>query len=481
MARHEYDFLVIGGGGAGLVSAKLARGLGKKVLLVEKDKLGGECTWTGCVPSKAIIKSGYAALTAKRLQHFGVGTKQPIEFDTTNVMSHVRSIVQEIYTTHTPEAIRALGIDVQFGDAQFLDNHHITLNGKTISFAKAIITTGTHALVPPIEGLEHIPYLTNKNLFSLNKLPESLIIVGGGPIGCEMASSLNRLGVKITLIESHDRLLTQEDPELVERIQGILREEGVIIHTQWRANKVTRIHDTITFDCTDAHGNPHTIAAKAVLIAVGRRPNVQGLDLEKAGIQYTDKSIVVDRTLRTTAKNIWAAGDVVGPYLFSHVAFFQATWATQNALLPFWHRPISYEHVIWVTFTDPELANCGMTEPEAREKFGNSIRVYRKEYTFDRAKIDGETQGLCKIICDKRGYILGAQILGTRAGDIMHEMQVAKVFGKKFTQLFKVMHAYPTYSEVIWLTAKEAYVDELKRNPFVRIARWMFGSKEPRQ
>lgn len=474
MAKYEYDFLVIGGGGAGLVSSKLAHGLGKRVLLVEKDKLGGECTWTGCVPSKAIIKSGYAAFIARHLERFGVGTiPKDIQFDSSKVMDHVRSVVQQIYATHTPEVIRALGIDVQFGSPQFLDNHHITLNQKIISFNKAIITTGTHAFIPPIEGLESIAYLTNKTLFALEKLPESLIIIGGGPIGCEMASSLNRLGVKVTLLESHDRLLVHEDPELVERIQKILREEGVIIHTKWRANKVSQINNTITFDCTDADGKPHTIAAQSVLIATGRRPNVEGLSLDKAGVQFDKKSIIVDKHLRTTAKNIWAAGDVVGPYLFSHVAFFQASLATQNAFIPIWKKKISYQNVMWVTFTDPELANCGMTEPEARVQYGDSIHVYRREYTFDRAVIDRETHGLCKIICHKNGYILGAQILGARAGDIIHEMQVAKVFGKKFTQLYSVMHAYPTYSEVIWHTAKDAYIDGLKMNPFLRFVRFL--------
>lgn len=475
MARYTYDFLVIGGGGAGLVAAKFARSLGKKVLLIELDKLGGECTWTGCVPSKAIIKSGYAALIAQQLARYGVATTEPIAFDTTGVMAHVRSVVQEIYNTHTPESLRALGIDIEFGAPRFLSNHQIYINGKTISFAKAIITTGSHAFIPPIEGLKDVPYLTNKSLFALDSLPESIIITGGGPIGCEMASSLNRLGVKVTLIESHERLLMQEDPELVDRIQKLMRDEGVIIHTSWRANKVTRIGDTITFDCTDNAGKPHTIAAHAVLIAVGRRPNVAGLDLEKAGVAYTEKCITVDETLRTTAKNIWAAGDVVGPYLFSHVAFYQAHRATQNALLPFCRKKVSYDDVVWVTFTDPELANCGMTEPEARDKYGNTIRIYRREYTFDRAVVDRESHGICKIICDKKGYILGAQILGTRSGEIIQELQAAKVFGKKFTELFKIMHAYPTYSEVIWHAANDAYVDKLKRNPFLRFIHSICG------
>ncbi len=459
MARYEYDFLVIGGGGAGIVSAKLARELHKKVLLIESDRLGGECTWTGCVPSKAIIKSGHAALAAQRLSQFGVNVHEPLRFDTSCVMNHVRATVQQVYATHTPERLTALGIDLLFGAAHFIDNHHITINGTILSFDKALIATGTHAFVPPIEGLDTVSYLTNKTLFSLEKLPESLIIVGGGPIGCEMASSLNRLGVKITLIESHDHLLMQEDQELVQQVEKVLRDEGVIIHTKWRANKVTKINDTITFDCTDVAGKPHTIAAHAVLIAVGRRPNTQGLSLEKAGVAYSPKNITVDATLRTTAPNIWAAGDVVGPYLFSHVAFLQATIATQNALLGA-HKQFCDTDMMWVTFTDPELAHCGMTEEEARKKYGNTVRIYRREFTFDRAVIDKEMRGLCKIICDKRGYILGAHIFGTRAGELIHELQVAKVFGKKITDICRVLHAYPTYSEVIWLTAKDAYHEQ---------------------
>lgn len=468
-----YDFLVVGGGGAGLVAAKLARELGKTVLLVEKHHLGGECTWTGCVPSKAIIKSGYAALMNKNLARFGLGTvPEKVTLDTSGVMKHVRTVVQEIYATHTPEILRESGVHVEFGQPRFIDNHHISLNGKTISFAKALIATGTHACIPPIEGLEQVPYLTNKTFFELDTLPESMVIVGGGPIGCEMASSLNRLGVKITLIESHERLLVHEDPELVDHIIAILRSEGVIVHTGWHANKVSRIQNTITFDCTDDQGKPHTIAGHAVLIAVGRRPNVEGLDLEKAGVQYTKKSIVVDRTLRTTAVNIWAAGDVVGPYLFSHIAFYQARCATQNAFNLFSSKPISYDEVMWVTFTDPELANCGLTEPEARQIYGDTIQVYRHNYTFDRSVIDRETHGLCKIICDSHGYILGTQIVGTRAGEIIQEMQTAKVFGKKLADIYGIMHAYPTYSEVIWLTARAAYRQQKSQSVWSRLKNW---------
>ncbi len=475
MAKFEYDLIVIGGGGAGLVSSKLAHGLGKRVLLIEKDKIGGECTWTGCVPSKTVIKSAYAAYIATHLKDYGLQSKQSVDIETSLLMQHVQEVIGRVYKTETPEVIQSFGIEAQFGEAQFIDNHHIALNGKTISFAKAMLCTGSHPFVPPIEGLDRVPYLTNQNLFEIKQLPKSMIILGGGAIGCEMASALNRLGVKITIVEMGPQILSKEDPELVDILANIMRDEGVVIHTNWHTKKVSYQNNMMQLEGVGCGGNVQTLHAETLLVAVGRRPNVEGLQLCNVGVDVGKRAVKVDKTLRTTAKNIWACGDVCGPYLFSHMAFYQATIATQNALLPFWKRKVSYKSIIWATFTDPELASCGLNEAQARAMHGNSIRVYKRDYIFDRAMTEGDTRGMCKIVCDKRGYILGAQILGARAGDIIHELQVTKVFGKKLTDLYKVIHAYPTFSEVIWHTAKDAYIDSLRRNPALRVVRYIQG------
>ncbi len=476
---YDYDIVILGGGSAGLVSSKLAQGLGKKVAIIEKERLGGECTWTGCVPSKTIIKSAYVAHIFKQLDQFGFALSGQATLDTSGVLDHVRNVIYEIYETHTPKKLRELGIDVIKGSPSFIDRHHLKADGKTISFNKAIIATGSKPFIPPIEGVNDVPYLTNENIFLLEKLPSSLIILGGGAIGCEMASALNRLGVKVTIVEMQDHLLVKEDAELVEQLTAIFKDEGITIRTSLTARTVRYENGSIVVTCENINGQ-EDLYAEAWLIAVGRRANVEGLNLDKIGIIYDNRRIHIDALLRTTVTNIYACGDVVGPYLFSHMAFHQAALATRNALLPFSSK-INYDHVVWVTFTDPELASAGLTEEQAREKYGNSIKVFRRAYEkIDRAHTQRDTRGMCKIICDKQGHIIGAQVLGAHAGDIVHELQVMKYFGKKLHTLYHVIHAYPTYSEIIWHIAKEAYIERLRNHVLIRflqkIRSWIPGA-----
>ena len=389
MRAFDYDIIVIGGGGAGLTSAKLARGLGKKVALIEKDKLGGECTWTGCVPSKALIKSAQVAYTANNLSKFGLTPQETIGFDTTNIMDHVRSVVLQVYQTHTPETLTKLGIDVLFGQPAFIDNNHIGLGKKTISASSFVLATGSVPFIPPIEGLETVDYLTNQNFFQLDHLPKSMIILGGGAIGCEMASALNRLGVSITVIEMQDRILAKEDDELVEMLSNTFTTEGVTLLTNMRASKVTKTDTGVQVTGVKSDGTEQIVEAESLLVAVGRRPNVEGLHLEYARVDVGKKSVQVNDYLRTTAPNIYACGDLVGPYLFSHMAFHQATIATRNALIPFFKKKMDYRNVSWVTFTAPELATAGLTELAAREQYGDKISVYRYRYDqLDRAYTD---------------------------------------------------------------------------------------------
>ncbi len=473
--KYEYDVLVIGGGAGGLTASKTAHGLGKRVALLEKtDRLGGECTWTGCIPSKALIKVADVAYTAKHLDRYGLRSSS-IALDTSNVMPYVRSVIQDDYTSHTPDKIRNFGIDVLFGDVQFIDTHHVKLDERTISFDKAIITTGSHPFVPPIEGLDSVSYLTNENLFNLDVLPQSLIILGGGAIGAEMASALNRLGVAVTIVEMNDRILPKEDAELVAMLTETLMQEGVQIMTGMKATKVEKQGSDTQVICTDKNGKTQTIQAEKLLIAVGRRPNSQGLGLESIGVQANTKGIVVNNRLQTTVKNIYAAGDVVGPYQFSHMAWYQAVTAVRNALIPLFKQKVNYQNVIWATFTAPELASAGLNEEQAREKYGDAITVYRKPYAeIDRAVTDRTTNGLAKFICDKKGYLIGIQILGARAGDIIHEAQAIKSLKKRFESLHSVIHAYPTYAEITWHAAKNAYIYRLKGNFFVKLIERLF-------
>jgi len=470
----NYDVIVIGGGAAGLTASKLAKGLGQTVALIEKENhLGGECTWTGCVPSKALIKSARIAYYIKNSNTYGIESKNSV-VDTSEVMEHVRSVIHRVYKTHTPDTLEKKGIDVLFGNAQFIDSNTIDLDGKKISFKKCIIATGSHPFVPPIEGLSETPFLTNETLFNLKTIPKSMIILGGGPIGIEMASAFNRLGCYVTVIEMKDRILQHDDEELVKILTKVYRDEGVEIQTGMKAEKVSYGANSFSVMCTDTQNKKQIFHADQLLIAVGRRANIKGLYLEKAGVKSTEKNIEVDKNLRTHAKNIYACGDVVGPYLFSHMAFFQATIAVQNAIFP-WRKKMDYTNVIWVTFSAPELAHAGLTEDQARKKYSN-IQIYRMPYRdLDRAMTECEETGLVKIICDSHNTIIGAHILGDRAGEIIHEVQLGKRYEISFDKLYSVIHAYPTYSELIWHAAKKSYVSKLESNIFIRIFKRVLG------
>ncbi len=486
--KFDYDIIVIGGGGGGLTAAKTARGFGRRVALVEnKNRLGGECTWTGCVPSKALIKTAQAAFFVHKFHDFGLQFSSPVSVDTTNVMDHVRAVIRNVYSTHTPDLIEQQGIDVIFGEPKFVDKHHILINSSMhnnptarkmngeISAKKYIIATGSSPSIPPIDGIDTVDYLTNETLFDLKTLPKSMIILGAGPIGAEMASALNRLGVSITMIEMQKRILPHEDEELVTMLTETLTNEGVTILTSLRATQVAKDGAHVVVTGEDAEGAVQKVRAETLLVAVGRRPNSAGLGLESAGVQTNRRGIIVDNTMRTTAKNIYACGDVVGPYLFSHMAWHQAVVATRNAIIPLFKKRMDYAHVIWVTFTAPELATCGLTEVAARERYGDTIKVYRRSYAdIDRGRTDLATNGMLKVITDKKGKILGAHILGEHAGDIIHELQLAKIRGIRLGDLQSMIHAYPTYAELNWHAAKSAYLDQLERNMLIRIAKRLF-------
>lgn len=473
----DYDVIVIGAGSAGLVACKLANGLGKRVALIEKRRIGGDCTWYGCIPSKTLIKSAAVAHQASRMAEFGLGGENPVKFNTDKVMAHVRDVVTADAAGHPAESYEAEGINVIFGGAKFLDSHRIEVAGRTISAKKFIICTGSHAMIPPVEGLEDVGYLTNETVFDLEELPESLIILGAGPIGIELAAAFNRLGVKVTVLLRSGHILKKEDPEFSDRLLRILRDEGVEVLTNTKTKSFAKDGNAIVANIEDGEGT-RSIEADVLLVAVGRRPNLEGLDLDKAGIECDDKGIKVDKHLRTTAKNIYAAGDVVAPFLFTHVAEYEAKVATTNACMPVPIMSADYDNVLWCTYTDPELARSGLTEDEARAKFGDEIKVYRWEHKdVDRAKTDLETKGVTKIICDSKGMILGIHILGHAAGELMHEVQLAKVLGKPFSVIAKMIHAYPSYSDAVRQPAKKCYIDLLREKPAVKFITSITGKK----
>jgi len=466
-----FDVVVIGAGSGGLVACKLANGLGKKTALIEKRKLGGDCTWFGCIPSKTLIKSAKVAHLMTRLLEFGLEPRGPVELDATKVMAHVRAVVQADADGHPPETFEAEGINVLFGAPRFLDAHTIALGDSRISSGKFIICTGSHPYIPNIDGLEDIPYLTNETIFDIEVLPKSMIILGGGPIGIELSAALNRLGVTVTVIQRASNILEKDDRELVGRLTQILRGEGVTILTDTTAKGFARNGDKIVARIENKDGR-RKIEAESILVSVGRRPNLDGLSLEEAGVEFDSAGIKVNRHLRTTAKNIYACGDVVPPYLFTHVAEYEAIIATTNACFGLPVRRTNYEHVLWTTYTDPELAHAGLTEEQARQRYGDAIRVYRWEHkNVDRAKTDLAQEGLSKFICDRKGRLLGIHILGHGAGELMHEAQLARSLGLPFSKIASVIHAYPSYSDGVRQPAKKCYVDILQDNFFLKLLR----------
>lgn len=468
----KYDLIVIGGGPAGITAAKYAAFYGKRVAIIEKYRLGGECTWSGCVASKALLKIADVAHNAKQLKKFGLTLTAPAQISSLSVMDHARSAIDQVYQTEKPEVLQALGIDIIIGAAQFIDSTTVEVNNEQYQAKKYIIATGSKAAIPPIEGIKEVPYLTNVEFFDLNSLPSSVIIVGGGPNGIELGSALVRLGVATTIIEPSETILPHQDTEITELLRQQLEKEGMKIHTGLRAVKAIQKDNRVIIEALDKHENGFEFDAEKLVIACGRVAQVHNLALEKAGIAYSNAGIAVDDTLRTTVSHIYACGDVVGPYRFSHIAMYQAGIAARNALFPWFKKHVDYGQIIWVTFCEPEFAAIGLPEQLARQLYGNNIEILRIPYKeVDRAKTDLDEVGMAKFILTSSGYIVGASILGSRAGEVIHELQLAKYQGIKLYKLHSMLHAYPTYSELIAKAAEICYQKRQKRSLVTKFIR----------
>ncbi len=355
----DFDLTVIGGGAGGLNVASGAVQLGARVALVEKDKLGGDCLYYGCVPTKALIQSAKVASLIKRSKEYGLNDTN-ISFDFKNVMAHMREVISKIGVHDDPKRFEDMGVEVFFGNGKFIDPHTFELDGRTITSKKFVISTGSRAVAIPIKGLENIKYLTSESVLELDYLPKSIIILGAGPIGLEFAQVFARLGSKVTVIEKMGQVLPREDKEISDTIESILKEEGIEIHTCVNVDHVKQEDNQkiVVAECT---GQEKTFKADEFMLAIGRAPNLEGLNLEAAGVKVEHRNIVVNSSMRTTARNIWACGDVTGQYLFTHVAEYQAGLVVANALIPFMKRKVNYRVVPWVTYTDPELGRVGLT------------------------------------------------------------------------------------------------------------------------
>ncbi len=448
MPKYDYDLIAIGGGAAGLTASTFAGQSAAKTLLIEKEKkLGGDCLHFGCVPSKSLIKSGYAYNVLRNSEKYGLPKVDLPKVDFKKVAGRIQGIIDTIQEHDEPEYLdKKYNVETQFGSPKFLDSHTIELNGKKITSRFFVLAMGSSAFIPPIEGINDVPYITNVEIFSLDKLPDSLIVLGGGPIGMEMAQSFARLGSKVTVVEYAPRVLAREDEDISKFIGEVLVKEGVDLRLGTKAVKAEKKGDKIKLT-VEKDGKQSSLEADQVLVATGRKPNVEGLDLENAGVTYTKKGIPVDAKMRTSVKHIYACGDINGSFPFTHVASYEAVVAIYNAILKI-PKKADYTHVPWVTYLDPEVASIGLNETRAKEAGIEYVAHVETLNHNDRALAEGENHGFIKIILNKKGQVIGVQIVGYHAGDLLSEW-IPILNGKvKLSVITDAMHPYPTMAEI---------------------------------
>ncbi|MDF1580341.1 MAG: dihydrolipoyl dehydrogenase [Desulfuromonadales bacterium] len=454
--KYDYNIAVIGGGSAGLMAAYIAAAVKAKVVLIEKRALGGDCLNRGCVPSKALLRCAKMAAYANRAQEFGF-KKTALEFDFCDVLKRVKEVVDEIAPHDSVARYVELGVDCVRGNARLVGPHTIAVDGRTITARNIVIATGARPFVPPFSGLEQVDYLTSETIWSLREQPKRLAVVGGGAIGCELTQAFARLGSEVTQVEMGARILGRDDPEVSELIQRKFENEGVRILTHHGIKEIRRDGQRKILVCV-CKDELVEIEFDALLIAVGRKANVSGFGLEELGVKLAPQgTIAVDDFLRTNFPHIYCAGDVAGPFQFSHTAAHQAWYAAVNALFGgFKSFRVDYSVVPWATYTDPEVAQVGLNESAAKRQ---KIPCEAVRYDFkdiDRAVIDRESQGFVKVLT-KPGTdkILGVTIVGSHASDLIAEYILAMKHGIGLNKILGTMHIYPTLAEVNKATAEE--------------------------
>ncbi|RNC71063.1 MAG: mercuric reductase [Desulfuromonadales bacterium] len=444
----RYDLVVIGAGTAGLVCAAGAAGLGARVALVERHLLGGDCLNYGCVPSKGFIRAARAVHDAGAAGEFGTAvTTAPADF--TSAMERMRRIRADISAHDSAERFKGLGVDVFFGEGRFIAPDTAEVNGTSLRFIRAAVCTGARAAALPIAGLAEAGALTNETVFSLTALPPRLAVIGGGPIGCELAQAFARFGSRVTVLEAAGQILSREDADAAATVRTSLERDGVTFLTGVSIARVeTRGSDKVVI--AEHKGTLREVTVEAILVGVGRSPNVEGISLEKAGIAYDlSRGIQVDDLLRTTNRRIFAAGDICSPYRFTHAADAMARIVIANAL--FGARQRASALVIpWCTYTDPEVAHVGMYEHEARAK-GIEVTTFTVPLAeVDRALLDGETEGFARVHLKKgTDRIAGATIVARHAGEMIGELTLAMTTGMGLGAIGRTIHPYPTQAEAV--------------------------------
>ena len=444
MKRHRVDLCVIGAGSGGLSVAAGASQMGASVALVERDRMGGDCLNVGCVPSKALIAAAGAAESARRAGQFGVRLGPP-EIDYQAVHDHVHGVIAAIAPHDSVERFEALGVTVIQEHGRFTGPRTVVAGEHEIEARRFVIATGSSPAAPPIPGLEDVPYLTNETVFERTRLPSPLIVIGGGPIGLELAQAHRRLGAEVTVLEMFTAL-GKDDPELAGIVTARLRREGVDLREGVGVTRISSTEDGVAVEIED-DGRVERLTAAHLLVAAGRRPNIDDLGLEAAGIERNRAGVVVDNRLRTSNRRVFAAGDAAGKFQFTHVAGYHAGIIIRNALFRIPARTDD-RAVPWVTYTDPELAHVGMTEEVARARAGD-IRVLRFPFAEnDRAWAERVTDGLVKVITSKKGAVLGASIAGAHAGELIQTWILPVAKGMNVKHVAGLIMPYPTLGEV---------------------------------
>jgi pyruvate/2-oxoglutarate dehydrogenase complex dihydrolipoamide dehydrogenase (E3) component len=455
--RIHADLAILGAGSGGLSVAAGAAQLGAKVVLVEKHKMGGDCLNYGCVPSKALIAAGEAAAAIRSSRRFGVNGHEPA-IDFARVHAHVHGVIAAIAPHDSVERFRGLGVNVIEAEGRFSSPITLVAGGTEIAARRFVVATGSRAFVPPIPGIDQVPYLTNETVFDLTEAPGHLIIIGGGPIGLELAQAHRRLGSAVTVLEAFS-ILPKDDPDAAAVVRERLSAEGVDIAEGAKVERVTREGNRISVTIATGSGS-RSVEGTHLLVAAGRRPNVSNLGLEAAGVECTSGGIKVDHRLRTTNKRVFAIGDVAGSYQFTHVAGYHAGIVIRNALfnLP---AKVDTRAVPWVTYTDPELAHVGMTLREAKDKDGSAKSVTWPFKDNDRAQAERATEGFIKAVVGKGGIIAGATIVGRHAGELILPWVLAVQRRLAIKDMTSIIAPYPTLSEVTKRVAGAWYTPQL--------------------
>lgn len=465
----QCDIAIIGAGAAGLSLAAGASQLGAKVVLIESAKMGGDCLNYGCVPSKSLLAAAKAVYQTKTAGYFGANcSTETLDFH--RVIAHVQKTIIKLEKNDSVERFESFGVKVIKGAASFIDENTLAVNQKHIKAKRIVVATGSAPFVPDIPGLNNTPYLTNETVFSLSTLPKHLIVLGGGPIGCELAQAFAMLGSKVTLVEGFN-ILPKDDPDCVSIIRDQFEKMGIVIHEQAKVLSIENDSSKGIGLTAELSGKKETLYGSHLLVSTGRRANVAGLDLEKAGVEYSAKGIKVNASLRTTNKHVYAMGDVAGSYQFTHIANYHAGIILKNILfrLP---AKVDYRAVPWVTYTEPEMAHVGLTQDQIKDR--TDVQVIETPFLDnDRAQTEHETQGKIKVFANKKGKILGVTIVGEHAGELILPWVMAIREGQSLRAFTDVIIPYPTLSEASKRVASAFYTPKLFSDKVRLVVKWL--------